>query len=388
MHVSTKYKIDRYPQPIIKYSMIFKTFDNDIDKWTSKIGVFGKSFNELGTAVNEAFKSVIDNIDNFDKNVGFWESFKNNLFSKKDVNKDWIKNSLGEIISKGNIDSYINELDLDSAKEKLQRIFDWQEDIKNNDKTWQDYVDTCKGRNEYLIDLIKNTDDLSKLTGEDLVNACNEARASALAHNEAIKAQTLSAKAGSVALKALSIAGNMLVMWAISEGLKLAVNWIDQMIHSAEYAEKAFNAAIDSAKSFSDAIKNTKKDTADMESSVKSIAKRYAELSQGVNSYTNLSLDDYEEFLDLNKQLAGLFPSLTRDYDNNGNAILGLSGSVDSVTDSIKALVEQEKELARASGIKRAPKGIAVVGEEKPEGFDRTSQYGINTEVVRPLLCY
>ncbi len=81
--------------------MIFKTFNSDIDKWTAKIGIFGKSFNELGTAVNNAFKTTIDNIDNFDENIGFWESLKNNLFSKKDGDKDWIKNSLGEIISKG-----------------------------------------------------------------------------------------------------------------------------------------------------------------------------------------------------------------------------------------------------------------------------------------------
>lgn len=83
MRVSTTCRINRYLQPIKIYSTIFKTFDSKIDKWTSKIGVFGKSFNELGTAVNEAFKSVIDNINNFDENVGFWESLKNNLFSKK-----------------------------------------------------------------------------------------------------------------------------------------------------------------------------------------------------------------------------------------------------------------------------------------------------------------
>ena len=106
MRVSTTCKINRYPQPIITYSTIFKTFDSDIDKWTSKIGIFGKSFNELGTAVNDAFKSVIDNLDNFDENVGFWESLKNNLFSKKS-DKDWIKDSFGNIISKENIDGII-----------------------------------------------------------------------------------------------------------------------------------------------------------------------------------------------------------------------------------------------------------------------------------------
>ena len=47
-------KQNRYPQPIKIYSMIFKTFDSKFDKWTSKIGIFGKSFNELGTDVNNA----------------------------------------------------------------------------------------------------------------------------------------------------------------------------------------------------------------------------------------------------------------------------------------------------------------------------------------------
>lgn len=100
--------------------MIFKTFENnDIDKWTSKIGIFGKSFNELGTIINNVFKTYLNDIDDFDKNISFWDALKENLFSKDD---NWIKNSLGEIVSKDNIDSYIKELDLDSAKQKLLDI--------------------------------------------------------------------------------------------------------------------------------------------------------------------------------------------------------------------------------------------------------------------------
>ena len=294
---------------------------------------------------------MIDNLDNFDENVGFWENLKNNLFSKK-ADKDWIKNSLGNIISKENIDSYIAELDLNSAKNKLKDIFDWDDTIQNGDKSWQDYFYTLDDSEKYIVDLIKNTNDLSKLTGEDLVNACNKARTAAIAHNEEIKNMSFSAKAGKVAFQALATAGNMLLMWGISKVIELAVKGIDQLVHSTKYAEKAFKAASDNAKSFSKSIKEIQKDTVDMESKVNSIAKKYAELAQGVNPLTNenksLPTDEYEEFLNLNEQLAGLFPSLTRNYDENGNAILGLSGSVDNITESIKALVEQEKELAKA----------------------------------------
>lgn len=60
--------------------MIFKTFDSDIDKWTAKVGIFGKSFNDLGVAINDAFDNLFDNGEDF------WESLKNNLFPIIDKN--------------------------------------------------------------------------------------------------------------------------------------------------------------------------------------------------------------------------------------------------------------------------------------------------------------
>lgn len=216
-----------------------------------------------------------------DENVGFWESLKNNLFSKKDNNKDWIKNSLGEIISQENIDSYIAELDLDSAKEKLQRMLDWQEGIKNNDKTWQDYFDTCKDGEKYLIDVIKNTDDLSKLTGEDLVKANQQARESALAHNNALEQQTLGAKAATAATKVLSTAGNMLLMWGISEVIGAAVTSIDNYIHRVEKA----NETIDNARS---EYENSKSEIESTNTELEETKQKISELeSKGVLSFTD-----------------------------------------------------------------------------------------------------
>lgn len=335
----------RYPQPIL-HSMIFKTFDGKIDKWTSRIGIFGKSFNELGTAVNDAFKSVIDNIDNFDKNVSFWESLKSNLFSKKDNDKDWIKNSLGEIISQENIDSYIKELDLSSAKNKLKEIFDWQEDIANGETTWEKFFETCKGGNEYIIELIKTTDDLSKLTGEDLVKANQQARASALAHNEAIKAQTLSAKAGSVALKALSIAGNMLAVWAITKGIELAVKGIDNIAHSAEHCKERVDELMTSYKSALDKANSNAK-------TIEELASKYEELSKGVNNLgenVSLATDEYTEYNKIVNQIADMFPTMVQGYTNEGNAILSLKGNVEELRDAYKEAQQEAYNLLIASG--------------------------------------
>ncbi len=185
----------------------------------------------------------------------------------------------------------------------------------------------------------------------DYAKTCKNGEMTTEGFKASIDTMSLSAKAGKVALGVLATAGNMLAMWAISKGIELAVNWIDKLVHSAEYADKAIKAATDNAKSSSGSIKDIQKETVDMEKSIDSIIDRYAKLSQGVNAFTNenmsLPTDQYEEFLDLNEQLAGLFPSLARNYDENGNAILGLSGPVDSVTGSIRSLIEQEKELAR-----------------------------------------
>lgn len=312
--------------------MIFKTFNNDIDKWTAKIGIFGKSFNELGTAINNAFEASINNIDNFDENIGFWETLKNNLAPKTENGDSWLRNSLGEIISAENINSYIAELDLTSAKDKLADIFDWNELVKNGDKTWDEYFDTLRGGNEYIIDTIKNTDDLSKLTGDDLVKANQQARSSALAHNEALKQQTLGAKAGQIALKGLAIAGNMLAGILISKGIEAIAKGIDELVHSAENCKERVDELMSSYKSALDSANSNAK-------RIEEIADSYERLSNGVNRFgqnVSLTTKEYEEYNDIVNEIADMFPEMVKGYTDEGNAILSLKGNVEELRDAYK----------------------------------------------------
>lgn len=327
--------------------MIFNTFQSDLDGISNKLGFSKRSFAEWGKQVSTSFKESEGVVNSF-KNA-----FKTAFTVPVERDNDWIKNKYGEIVSKENIDTFIPQFTNEKASNLPKEIREQSLALVNSKEGWEEYFTILKSRNQgYIVDLIKSTDDLSKLTGEDLVKANQQARASAIAHNEAIKAQTLSAKAGKVALQTLAMAGNMIAMWAISKGIELVVKGIDKLVHSAEYAKKAYKEAANNVKSFSQAIKDIQKSTVTMESDINSIIDRYAQLSQGIDSFTNenksLQTGEFEEFLDLNEQLAGLFPSLTRNYDDNGNAILGLSGSIDSVTESIRSLVEQEKELSKA----------------------------------------
>ena len=270
--------------------MIFQTFNNDIDKSIAKIGLFNKSI----WAMKQDFKHG--------NRLAF------SIFGGQSV----------------------------TAKDR-QAILDFNTQLQNGvkpAKAWATTMANCS------------------IAAQNQTRQCLKAKGSLTELANGLETATIGAKASQVALRGLAIAGNMLAMWGISVAIQTTVKWIDKFVHSAEYAEKAIKAATDSAKSFFDSIKDIQKETVDMEKSIDSIIDRYAELSQGVNTFTNenisLPTEQYEEFLGLNKQLTELFPSLTRNYDENGNAILGLSGSVDSVTESIRSLVEQEKELARA----------------------------------------
>ncbi len=107
----------------------------------------------------------------------------------------------------------------------------------------------------------------------------------------------------------------------------------------AQLGEEARNA-VDTINSNFESTKST----------VDDVSQRYAELAQGVNNLGkasqnqgNLSNDEYSEFLDISNQLAELFPRLTVGYDENGNAILDLSGDVNTITSSLNELVKAEQ---------------------------------------------
>lgn len=138
----------------------------------------------------------------------------------------------------------------------------------------------------------------------------------------------------------------VLASLAITKGIEALSKAIDNLVHKEENITKAGKEAAESIKSIVD---ETKK----LENSTNSIKNRYAELAQGVDklgtawqSQGSLSTDEYNEFLDLSNQLAELYPSLTKGYDENGTAILNLNGDVETITGSLNDLLEAEKKLS------------------------------------------
>ncbi len=200
-------------------------------------------------------------------------------------------------------------------------------------KSWRTHLSSCSvAAKKYVLDAKK----AGKSTEELAMNLSQIPKVS---------------KASQTALKGVAIAGNMLAMMAIGEAISLTIKGIDYLVHYEEKQAEAFKKASESTKQISEDVHSLKAGMSDTASKAKSLSSEYAKLVQGVNAFTNenksLSTKNYERFLELNTQLAELFPSLTKKYDDNGNAILGLSGGVDSVTASIERLVEQQNNLAK-----------------------------------------
>lgn len=150
-------------------------------------------------------------------------------------------------------------------------------------------------------------------------------------------------KAGSTAFKLLGASLTGITGAGVIAGIMLLVKAIDHFYVSAEEIRDAADKAKTAIDSISSEFESSSKTVSD-------ISERFAELAQGVDTLTgkNISLttDDYKEFLDLSNQLADIFPTLSRRYDENGNALVQLSGDTDTIVGSLQNLLDVERQIA------------------------------------------
>ena len=148
---------------------------------------------------------------------------------------------------------------------------------------------------------------------------------------------------------------NSIVIMGIGIAIGKIIEKISEAAHKFEILE---TNAKQSAVTINDAIKDFNVD----KKSIDGIKNRYAVLAQEVNSLGtsfqsqgSLSTKEYEEFLDLSDQLADIFPTLTKGYDDNGRAILNLSGNVNTIVGSLDNLISREAQLTRSTIDKEMP---------------------------------
>ena len=151
-------------------------------------------------------------------------------------------------------------------------------------------------------------------------------------------------------------------------GISLAIQALWELGDALIVTKKEIREA---AKEAEDAIDSISSEFKSKSKTVSEISGRFAELAQGVDmvSGKNLSLTtyDYEEFLDLSNQLADIFPTLSRNYDENGNAIVQLSGDTNTMVGSLQNLLEVERQIANQKIAEELPdlyKGVKLNSDE------------------------
>ena len=150
-------------------------------------------------------------------------------------------------------------------------------------------------------------------------------------------------------LNATLSAGVSLIAGFLVSGI---VSFLDDIINKNKKIAEAAQEAREEIETLTSTFQTNRKFVTDN-------SKRYAELAQGVDQFTgknlNLSTEEYDEFLSLSSELAKLFPSLSRTYTDNGDAIVDLKGDVDGIVDSIETLIEKSRELTNIKILENAP---------------------------------
>lgn len=187
----------------------------------------------------------------------------------------------------------------------------------------------------------------------------------------------IKAKVATIAMQAATMALNMALSMGISAAISFGMSLISDIIHREENLIAKSEEAADAIQSISDKFKTSSQ-------TIDDIGKRFAELSQGVNQLTganeNLSNDEYAEFLDLSNQLAEIFPTLSRNYDENGNAIVDLSGDVDTICNSLNNLLETERQIANQSIVDNLPDLYSGIKTKSNGYVDEINDYKAQRE--------
>ena len=193
-------------------------------------------------------------------------------------------------------------------------------------ETFQDYYDTLANGDKWIAEYGQSTKDQIRST-ESVIKANQQARASALAHNEALKQLTLGAKAGKVALQALATVGNMFAIWAITKGIELAVKGIDNLIHASEKEKQKLKEI---RQNTHEAVEAYKQEQADLDSTIE----KYKDLNEQL---TNASLTT-EEYNSIKAQLSSLQDDLVSKYGQEASAIDIVNGKYDEQIKKLDAI--------------------------------------------------
>ncbi|WP_444239975.1 hypothetical protein [Eshraghiella crossota] len=354
--------------------MIFKTFDSDKNTFSSKFGIFGKSFEDIGKSFEDIGKSFED-IGNRFKKVSN-ELIVTNDYTISNIANAWknssVKKDLSDkfIITKSDIQDKLKGLSVyeQNPDDILNGLLTQKKLVDANQSSWQDYFNGLKDGEKWQTKFVQEND-LTKVSLDDVKNAQNAAKQSAIDYNNCLKQMTIGAKAAKIALNGLKMAGNIIASYLISKAITALFNQISKVIHRSENAIKDLKDAIQEVQNAQDEFISSSKSLSEVED-------KFIELSKGVNSYSEnikLSMDDYNEYLKLSQEIADLAPDLVYGYDSQGNALLLIGDNAEQTREKLKELREEQEKQKNQTALDNADK---IANGQACSNLSKYSKYG------------
>lgn len=315
--VITPYK-DQYGQTQISFGGRFR---NAQQADTSASVRFRTNINDLtGGLKGLTYKNLFGYTDKGLQVIN--HRIKNNTIALKQFYADAVAYTSS---GRGNFTDYLNE-QLNDTKSKFNQL---DESAKIFAANGDNFKAMGNDVNQY------------KATLERTYAATEKNKASTMSWGSTIK---------SFAINAVSNLAAAAIGYAVQLGINALVEW-------AQSAEKAKQRADELVSSFNSAIKSADSNA----KKVEEIIGKYERLSKGVDNLgKNISLtnDEYDEYKTLTGEIAEMFPSLIKGYDEEGNAILGLKGNVESLRDAYKEAQAEAYNLLITGSEDKKPEDI------------------------------
>lgn len=320
----------------LRITSIFETINTELDALRKQSDIGTISFSTTLESDKKALQEFTNARETISEAEALAKFMKDASASAREYaidNKDITAESIEEFIAQQKMAEIATVAQSKSLVNARSIINTYNTDVQKLNLTNQQYIDSVNNGNKGLGNYLSTVDN-----GEATMRGY-------------IKSLVAS-KAATIGMQAATMALNMALSWGISALMSFAFTAIDNIIHREEkLIEKSEDAA--------NAISSISSDFKSKSDTVKDIGKEFAELAQGVDALTgankSLSTEDYERFLSLSNQLAETFPTLSRNYDENGNAIVNLNGNVNTITDSLNALLDVERQLANQKIVDNLP---------------------------------
>lgn len=281
--------------------MIFKAYDNDLEGLSNKLGFSKRTFAEWGHQVKQSF------LDGENAILGFKNAIKTAFIVPKEIEKI----------------NLIPETDFSSLFDLNASAFfdDFNKRGSTSVETLTNFCDklnvTDDNMRSYLVDCMQKQVPASY---EEYCSWTNKAI-------ESTKQMTLGAKAASLGMKALSIAGNMALFAFASWGISKAFEGIDNLIHKEEKAQEKAKAIREASTGRTNVYKEEK-------ASLDDTISRYKELN---NQLTATSVTS-EEYAHIRAGLSSLQDDLVTKYGEEASAIDIVNGKYDDQIKKLDAL--------------------------------------------------